>query len=143
MAGVVAWRAGWFEGEPVPPPHPLANLKPSEFVAIVRQSADGAQSLVGEELRRAAAVISGLETAPLLDARTIVWGSATLLRAETRDGVILSLQVKPIDGGAALRITADPSPGRPPTAVAEAAAIRGLRLKAYRLTPPAAAALLP
>jgi hypothetical protein len=142
VAGVFAWRAGWLGGEPPPPPHPLAGLEPSEFTAIVRLAPDGPQPLRGDQLRRAAAVIASLEQAPAIDSRAVVWGGAVLWRAVTRDGVVLSLQAKPIAGGVAVRVTADPAAGRPPATSAEAAAIRGLRLNAYRLSPDAGLPLL-
>lgn len=96
-------------------------------------------SITGEPRARAAAVIVGLKTAPRIDSRRVTWGSATWLRATTGDGVALSIQVKPVAGGAAVRLTADPPPGR---ANHDAAAIRTLRLNAYRVGPEAAAALL-
>ena len=140
-AGVFAWRAGWLDWQPAPPPHPLAGIEASEIVAISRLTPEGPQPLRGEPLRRAAAVITSLKTAPRLDGRSVVWGSATMLRAVTRDGVALSLQVKPLATGAAVRVTADPTPGHADGAGADAAAIRGLRLNAYRLGPEAAALL--
>lgn len=67
---------------------------------------------------------------PRIDSRSVTWGSATMLRAVTRDGVALSMQVKAIDGGGAVRVTADAVPG---AAAADAAAIRTLRLNAYKV----------
>lgn len=138
-AGVFAWRAGWFASEP-PPPDPLATLAASRFVAISRISPEGREPLTGEALTAAAAAITSLKDAPRLDGRSVVWGSATMLRAVTREGVVMSLQVKPLATGAAVRVTADPAPGHS-TAGADAAEIRGLRLNAYRLGPEASALL--
>ena len=110
-------------------------------MSISRLTPEGPQPLTGEVLRRAATVIASLKTAPRIDGRSVVWGSATMLRAVTRDGVALSLQVKPLATGAAVRVTADPTAEHDETAGADAAAIRGLRLNAYRLGPEAAALL--
>ena len=102
-------------------------------------SPDGTRRLDGERLRRAAAAIASLKAAPRIDSRTVTWGSATMLRATTADGIAVSLQVKPVAGGAAVRVTADPV-GK--AAGPDAAAIRTLRLNAYRLGPEAAGVLL-
>lgn len=64
-----------------------------------------------------------------------------MLRAVTREGVALSLQVKPVEGGAAVRVTADATPGHV-AGDAAAAAIRTLRLNAYKVGPQLADALL-
>lgn len=79
---------------------------------------------------------------PAIDSRSVTWGSATMLRAVTREGVAVSLQVKPIQGGAAVRVTADAVPGTT-AAGADAAAIRSLRLNAYKVGPRLAEMLLP
>ena len=129
----------WLTREPAPPPHPLARIEAADFVAVETLSPDGVQRIEGERLRRAAAAIASLKTAPRLDSRAVTWGSATLLRATTADGIAVSLQVKPVPGGAAVRVTADPV-GK--AAGADAAAIRTLRLNAYKLGPAAARALL-
>lgn len=102
---------------------------------------DGPRPLAGPALGAAAAAIASLRTAPQIDSKAVTWGSATLLRATTRGGIALSLQVKPIADGVAVRVTAD----APATAAgrAEASSIRTLRLNAYRLAPAAAAPLLP
>jgi hypothetical protein len=102
-------------------------------------SPDGIQRLEGERLRRAAAAIASLKTSPRIDSRAVTWGSATMLRATTADGIAVSLQVKPVAEGAAVRVTADPV-GK--DAGADAAAIRTLRLNAYKLGPEAAKVLL-
>ena len=136
-AGVLAWW--WLTREPAPPPHPLANIEATDFVAVETLSPDGAQQLEGERLRRAAAAIASLKAAPRIDSRAVTWGSATMLRAITADGIAVSLQVKRVAGGAAVRVTADPvGKGAAP----DAAAIRTLRLNAYKLGPQAADALL-
>jgi len=140
-AGVFAWRAGLFDRTPVPPPHPLAKLEASAFVSITRLSPDGDVPLTGDAFTRAAAAIVALKRAPRIDSRSVVWGSAAMLRAETRDGVALSLQVKPVTGGAAVRVTADPARWGAAGGGQDAVAIRGLRLNAYRLGPEAAALL--
>ncbi len=140
-AGVFAWRVGLFDRTPAPPPDPLAKLEASAFLSIERLSPDGAEPLTGDAFSRAAAAIVALKQAPRIDSRSVVWGSAAMLRAETRDGVALSLQVKPIAGGAAVRVTADPVRRDAAGVGDDAAAIRGLRLNAYRLGPEAAALL--
>ncbi len=129
-AVLLAWRAGWLDRAPEPPPHPLALIEAPDIAAVTVLTPDGPQPVTGEALAATAGAIASLKTMPLLDSRAVTWGSATMLRAVTRDGVALSLQVKAIDGGAAVRVTADAAPGR---AVADAAAIRTLRLNAYRV----------
>ena len=125
--------------EPAPPPHPLARIEAADFVAVEALTPEGAQRLGGERLRRVAAAIASLKSAPRIDSRSITWGSATMLRATTADGIAVSLQVKPVAGGAAVRVTADPIGT---TAAPDAAAIRTLRLNAYKLGPEAADVLL-
>lgn len=100
---------------------------------------DGPLPLTGEALLRTAAGIAALKTMPSLDSRSVTWGSATMLRAVTREGVAVSMQVKAIDGGAAVRVTADAAPGE---GAADAAAIRTLRLNAYKVGPDLADTLL-
>lgn len=129
----------WLTREPEPPPHPLAGIEAADFIVVETLSPDGTRRLDGERLRRAAAAIASLKTAPRIDSRAVTWGSATMLRATTADGIAVSLQVKPVAGGAAVRVTADPV-GK--AAGPDAAAIRTLRLNAYRLGPEAAGVLL-
>lgn len=133
----MAWW--WLTREPEPPPHPLARIEATDFVAVETLSPEGARLLDGEGLRRAAAAIASLKAAPRIDSRAVTWGSATMLRATTADGIAVSLQVKPIAGGAAVRVTADPV-GK--AAGPDAAAIRTLRLNAYKVGPEAASILL-
>lgn len=94
-----------------------------------------------ERARAVAAAIASLKVAPRFDGRGINWASATQVRAETADGIILTLQVVPADTGGMARITADPVPGVP-EAADRAQAIRALRHKAYKLDLRSAAALL-
>ena len=133
----MAWW--WLTREPEPPPHPLARIEAADFVVVEMLSPDGTQRLGGERLRRAAAAIASLKTAPRIDSRAVTWGSATMMRATTADGIAVSLQVKSVAGGAAVRVTADPV-GK--AAGADAAAIRTLRLNAYKVGPRAADVLL-
>jgi hypothetical protein len=136
-AGAAAWWLLTREAEP--PPHPLARIEAADFVMVEALSPAGAQQFGGERLRHAATAIASLKTAPRIDSRAVTWGSATMLRAITADGIAVSLQVKPVAGGAAVRVTADPvGKGAAP----DAAAIRTLRLNAYKLGPEAADALL-
>jgi hypothetical protein len=130
---------GWFAGTPDTPPHPLALIEAGDIATVAVLTPDGALPVTGAPFTATAAAIAALKTMPPLDSRAVTWGSATMLRAVTRDGLALSLQVKPIDGGAAVRVTADGAPGK---AMAEAAAIRGLRLNAYRVGPQLADTLL-
>ncbi|MFC3713032.1 hypothetical protein ACFOMD_10640 [Sphingoaurantiacus capsulatus] len=125
-----------------PPPHPLAGIEAADIVAVTRLTAEGPQVVAGAELTRAAAVIAALKTATPIRGDTVAWGSATLLRATTKDGVLLSLQAKPITGGGAVRVTADPDGDGDP-ATGGAKAIRNLRLAAYRVAPEALAVLRP
>lgn len=139
VVGAATWRAGWLDRSPEPPPHPLARIEAADIATIAILTPDGAQPITGAPLPQTAAAIASLKTMPRLDSRSVTWGSATMLRAVTRDGVALSLQVKAIDGGAAVRVTADAAPG---DAASDAAAIRSLRLNAYKVGPDVAEALL-
>lgn len=139
VLGIVAWRLGWLDGTPEPPPHPLALIEAGDIATVAVLTPDGPTPVTGERLRATAAAIATLKTMQPLDSRSITWGSATMLRAVTRDGVALSLQVKAIEAGAAVRVTADAAPGQ---AMADAAAIRTLRLNAYRVGPRLADILL-
>jgi len=135
----LAWRAGWFDRPPAPSPHPLARIEAADIATIAVLTPEGAQPLAGPTLARTAAAIASLKTMPRIDSGSVTWGSATMLRAVTRNGVALSLQVKPVDGGAAVRVTADAAPGE---AASDAAAIRTLRLNAYKVGPELAGTLL-
>ncbi|MDO9489163.1 MAG: hypothetical protein Q7J32_12365 [Sphingomonadaceae bacterium] len=139
MTALAAWQMGWLERTPAPPPHPLAGIAADDIATIAVLTPDGAQPVTGPALAKTAAAIASLKTMPRLDGRSVTWGSAAMLRAVTDDGVALSLQVKPLEGGAAVRVTADGSRGE---AASEAAAIRTLRLNAYKVGPELAAALL-
>lgn len=139
VAGVAVWRAGWLDRTPAAPPHPLARITASDIATIAVLTPDGAQLLAPEIQPQAAAAIAALKSMPRIDSGSVTWGSATMLRAVTREGVAISLQVKPIDGGAAVRVTADAAPGE---AAPDAAAIRTLRLNAYMAGPDIASALL-
>lgn len=87
-------------------------------------------------------MIAGLKAATPIRGDSVTWGSATMIRATTKEGVLLSLQVKPISGGGAVRVTADPNGAGDP-ATQGAKAIRNLRLAAYRIAPEALAVLRP
>lgn len=141
-AGVFAWRSGWLASEPEPAPHPLTLIEAADIVSVDILTSEGALPLTGGALVDAAGAIAALKGATVIDGRSVTWGSATMLRATTRDGVALSLQVKRIDGGAAVRVTADAQPGQT-AAGPEAAAIRSLRHNAYKVGPKLAAALGP
>ena len=130
VLGILAWSSGWLDGAPEPPPHPLALIEAGDIATVAVLTPDGPKPVTGEPLVATAAAIATLKTMPSLDSRSVTWGSATMLRAVTRDGVALSLQIKPLEEGAAVRVTADAAPG---PAVADAAAIRTLRLNAYQV----------
>lgn len=137
--GFVAWRSGWFDRTPPVPPHPLTLIEAADIATVAVLSPEGPVPLTGEALRAVALAIASLKTMPATDSQSVTWGSATMLRAVTRDGVALSLQIKRVEDGAAVRVTADAPPGK---GAADAAAIRTLRLNAYRVGPQLADTLL-
>lgn len=133
LAAGLAW---WFLGRTPPiPPHPLSLVTSASVVAV---TADGeAIPKDSSAFRDAAALPSRLATITPADAQPVNWAAARQMRLATADGLILWLQLVEEAGRRWVRVNADPLPGAALETRQQARAIKRLRLRAYRLDPPA------
>ena len=120
----------WLNGRrPQTPTDPLV-IDPSELVSI---SLDGTALVPGSPAYTVAAALpkrlSGIRPA----GGAVAWNEPATLRLSLRDGSTLWLQIMREGVDDLVRVNADAPAAAPPPAKSRAAAIRALRLRAYRL----------
>ncbi|MCH8683792.1 hypothetical protein [Pedomonas mirosovicensis] len=116
--------------------------------AFQRVAADAGAPVNAEAVRQAVEAVETLKYDQVQQARDLAWTGATMVMAETFDGVTLTLLCKADDTGAWVRVNAhhQATPGEAPEAAGpaeeEAARLNRMRAFAFRLPRETAARLL-
>lgn len=134
LCGGLLWWVLHDRTPPVPP-HPLSAVPPASIVAV----SEGGESLPKRSaaFRDAATLPSRLVSIPASAGAPINWASARTLRLATEAGLIIWLQIARDSESTWVRVNADALPDAGAKVQRQAARIKSLRLKAFRLPPPA------
>ena len=116
--------------------------RPSAEAGFHRAEADAGAPVNAEAVRQAVDVLGSLRSETVRPANDLAWGGATMVMAETFDGVALTLLGTRDEAGTWVRINAHQQPqGSAETAEAEADRLNRMRAFAFLLPPDIASRL--
>jgi hypothetical protein len=140
LIGALVWWALRPTAPPPSPPHPLSQIPSASVTAV---AADARAVAAGDPVFRAAAALPArLAARRPGQGAAINWAGARQYRLQTAPGIVVWLQLVAAPHGAWARVNADALPGAPAAARQQAASIKRLRTRAYKVSAQEAAPLL-